>query len=128
MFHDIEFYIARHRNRTHAFLDVFFCHLFVSLDSKHTLFRRQTLFFFGNDDKYCTSMKQLLQHGGFFSKIKKLRPNYGIKGGVNTLSNKKCLVGRTVMIQSALHSPDVGKCFTYSARLRTNHKKISTGF
>ena len=50
------------------------------------------------------------------------------KGGVNTLSNKKCFVGRTVMIQYALHSPDLGEGFTYSERMRTTHKKFSTGF
>ena len=50
------------------------------------------------------------------------------KGGVNTLSNKKCLVGRTVMIQRALHSPDIGERFTYSECMRTTHRKFSTGF
>ena len=42
--------------------------------------------------------------------------------------NKKWFVGRTVMIQSALHSPDLGECFTYSERMRTTHRKFSTGF
>ena len=46
--------------------------------------------------------------------LKKLRPNCGEKGWVNTLSNKKCLVDRTDM--RALHSPDTGEGFTYSDR------------
>ena len=42
--------------------------------------------------------------------------------------DKTCIVCHTVMIQRALHSPDLGKCFTYSKHLRTTHEKISTGF
>ena len=40
--------------------------------------------------------------------------------------NKKCFVGRTVMIQSALQFPDLVECFTYSERMRTTHEKFST--
>ena len=42
--------------------------------------------------------------------------------------NEKCLVGRMVMNQSALYSPDLEECFTYSKRIRTTHRKFSTGF
>ena len=42
--------------------------------------------------------------------------------------NKKCFVGRTVMNQNALYSPDLGDYFTYSQRMRTTHRKYSTGF
>ena len=42
--------------------------------------------------------------------------------------NKKCLVGRMVMNQNALYSPDLGECFTYSECRRTTHRKFSTGF
>ena len=42
--------------------------------------------------------------------------------------DKTCIVCHTVMIQRALHSPDLGKCFTYSERMRTMHRKFSTGF
>ena len=42
--------------------------------------------------------------------------------------NKKYFVCRTVTIQLALRSPHLGKCFTYSERLRTTHEKFSTGF
>ena len=42
--------------------------------------------------------------------------------------NKKCFVGRTVMNQSALYFPDLEECFTYSKRIRTTHRKFSTGF
>ena len=42
--------------------------------------------------------------------------------------NKKCFVGRTVMIQCALHSPDLTERFTYSERVHTTHRKISAGF
>ena len=51
------------------------------------------------------------------------------KGGVNTLSNKKCLVGRMVINQSALYSLDLGECFTYSEEsMRTMHRKFSMDF
>ena len=56
--------------------------------------------------------------------LKKRRPNCGIKGGVNTLSNKKCLVGRMVMNQSALYSSDLGECFTYSERMLSCLRRI----
>ena len=42
--------------------------------------------------------------------------------------NKKCFVDRTVMIQSAQHSPDLGECFIYSKRMLTTHRKFSKGF
>ena len=42
--------------------------------------------------------------------------------------DKTCIVCHTVMIQRALHSPDLGKCFTYSKHLRTTHEKIFTSF
>ena len=38
--------------------------------------------------------------------------------------NKKCLVGRTVMNQSAICFPDLGEYFNYSERMRTTHKKF----
>lgn len=44
--------------------------------------------------------------------------------GVNILSNKKCLMGRTFMNQNALYSSDLGKYFTYSERMRTTHRKF----
>ena len=40
----------------------------------------------------------------------------------------KCLVNRTVMIQGALHSPDIGERFTCSECMHTTHRKFSTGF
>ena len=40
--------------------------------------------------------------------------------------NKKCTVGRMVMIQSALHLPDVGYCFTNPERMRKTNEKFST--
>ena len=42
--------------------------------------------------------------------------------------NKKCFVGRTVSIQSALHSSDLGEGFTYSERMCTTHENFSTSF
>ena len=42
--------------------------------------------------------------------------------------NRKCLVGRMVMNQSALHFPDPRECFTYSERMRVTHRKFSSGF
>ena len=63
-----------------------------------------------------------------FSDIKKAASKPKGKGGFNTLSNKKCYVGRTIMIQSALHFPDLEKCFTYPQRMRTTHEKFSVGF
>ena len=41
---------------------------------------------------------------------------------------KKISVGRMALIQSALHSPGLGECFTYSERMRTTYEKVSTGF
>ena len=41
--------------------------------------------------------------------------------------NKKYIVCRTVTIQVALRSFHLGKCFTYSERLRTTHEKFPTG-
>ena len=41
--------------------------------------------------------------------------------------NKKSFVSRTVTIQSALHYPDLGQCFTNSERIHTTHEKFSTG-
>ena len=40
--------------------------------------------------------------------------------------DKKCFVGCTVMIQSALHFPDLGECFTYAERMRVTHEKFFT--
>ena len=42
--------------------------------------------------------------------------------------NKKCLVGRMVMNQSALYFPGLGECFTYPECRCTTHRKFSTGF
>ena len=50
------------------------------------------------------------------------------KGGGNNLSNKKCFVGRTVQIRSALHYPDLGERFTYSERMCTTPRKFSKSF
>ena len=36
--------------------------------------------------------------------------------------DKTCIVRHTVMIQRALHSPDLGKCFTYSRHLGMTHE------
>ena len=60
-----------------------------------------------------------------FYQLKKRRPNCA---EVNTLSNKKCFVDRTVMIHSALHSPDLGEWFTYPESMHTTHRTFSTGF
>ena len=40
--------------------------------------------------------------------------------------DKKCFVGCTVMIQSALHFPDLGECFPYVERMRAIHEKFFT--
>ena len=42
--------------------------------------------------------------------------------------NKKRFVGRMVMIQRVLHSPDLGECFTYSEHMQATHEKNYTGF
>ena len=34
----------------------------------------------------------------------------------------------TALIQSVLHFPDLGECFTYSKRMLTTYRKVSTGF
>ena len=38
--------------------------------------------------------------------------------------NKKCFVGRMVLIQSAPHFPDLGECFAYSKRMRTTRENV----
>ena len=49
--------------------------------------------------------------------IKKRRPNPALlRGGVKTFSNKKGLVRRMTMIQSALDRYDLGEYFTYPQR------------
>ena len=63
-----------------------------------------------------------------FKQLKEAASKPWRKGGVNTLSNKKCFMGPTVLIQSALDFPDVGQCFTYPERVRTMRRKFSTGF
>ena len=40
--------------------------------------------------------------------------------------DKKCFIGCTVMIQNALHFPDLGECFTYAERMRVTHEKFFT--
>ena len=45
-------------------------------------------------------------------------------GGVKTFSNKKGLVGRMTMIQSALDSSDLGEYFRYPQR----HEKVYRKF
>ena len=42
--------------------------------------------------------------------------------------NKKCFVSHKVMIQCALHFPDLGKRFTNSKFMHTMHSKISASF
>ena len=65
----------------------------------------------------------------FLNENKEVASKLRDKGeGVSTLSNKKCLVCRTIMNQNALYFFDLGECFTYSERMRTTHRKFSTGF
>ena len=47
---------------------------------------------------------------------------------VKILSNKKRFVGRIVIIQSALNSPDLTECITYSKCTRTTHEKAFKDF
>ena len=42
--------------------------------------------------------------------------------------DKTFSVGRMALIQSALHFPGLGECFTYSERIHTTYEKVSTGF
>ena len=60
----------------------------------------------------------------FIGDIKKRHPNPAFMGGVKTFSNKKGLVGRMTMIQSALDSSDLGEYFTYPQR----HEKVYRRF
>ena len=41
---------------------------------------------------------------------------------------KKVFVSHMALIQSALHSPGLGECLTYSERMRTTYEKFFTGF
>ena len=47
---------------------------------------------------------------------------------LNAMSNKIWFVCRTVMIQKALYSPDLGERFTFSERMHMTHEKFSMGF
>ena len=38
--------------------------------------------------------------------------------------DKKCFIGCTVMIQSAIHFPDLGEYFTYAERMRVTHENF----
>ena len=55
---------------------------------------------------------------------KEAAPKSSVYGGVNTFSNKKGLVGRMTMIQSALDSSDLGEYFRYPQR----HEKVYRKF
>ena len=46
---------------------------------------------------------------------------------VRVSCNIKCLRRRTVLIQSALCSPDLGECFTYPEHVPNSYKKFSRG-
>ena len=48
--------------------------------------------------------------------LKKRHPNPALLGGVNTFPNKKGLVRRMTVNQSALDTSDIGEHFTYSQR------------
>ena len=56
--------------------------------------------------------------------IKKWHPNPAFMGWVKIFSNKKGLVGRMTMIQSALDSSDLGEYFRYPQR----HEKVYRKF
>ena len=56
--------------------------------------------------------------------IKEAAPKSSVYGGVKTFSNKKGLVGRMTMIQSALDSSDLGEYFRYPQR----HEKVYRKF
>ena len=54
----------------------------------------------------------MVKMGVKIQKLQNWRPNCDEKGGgVNTLLNKKRFVGRTILIQNVLSSPDLGQCF-----------------
>ena len=60
-----------------------------------------------------------------FLKFKEAAPKSSVYGvGVKTFSNKKGLVGRMTMIQSALDSSDLGEYFRYPQR----HEKVYRKF
>ena len=56
--------------------------------------------------------------------FKEAAPKSSVYGGVKTFSNKKGLVGRMTMIQSALDSSDLGEYFRYPQR----HEKVYRKF
>ena len=49
---------------------------------------------------------------------------------INFLKSVQTLISETstVIIQHALHFPDLGECFTQSERMSTTHENFSTGF
>ena len=57
--------------------------------------------------------------------MKKRHPNPGIMGGVKTMSNKKGFRCRTVVIRSALDSPDLGRASKYPEHCDNTFRKKS---
>ena len=61
-----------------------------------------------------------------FLHIKKRRPNPAVVGGVKTMSNKKGFRCRTVVIRSALDSPDLGRASKYPEHCDNTFRKNSS--
>ena len=59
--------------------------------------------------------------------LKKRGADYDLVGGVKTMSNKKGLRRRTVVIQSALDSPDLGQASKYPEQCHNTFRKNSSG-
>ena len=86
------------------------------------------LIFTQTDKRLCKFTKRkckfVLQ---FVLESNKPRPNWGSGELVNTFAKIKCLRRLTVLIQSALCSPDLGECFTYPKHVPKSYQIFSRG-
>ena len=77
-----------------------------------------------NTNMFLYDFSVLWQLSFEFWRFKEAAPKSSVYGGVKTFSNKKGLVGRMTMIQSALDSSDLGEYFRYPQR----HEKVYRKF
>ena len=59
--------------------------------------------------------------------VKNRRPNRGVNGGVNTFPKIICTTCRTVLIQNALCSPDLGRYSRYPEHVYNMRRNFSRG-
>ena len=94
------------------------------MNHDHTRSTCETAVVFENKHGQTKKKGRLRPISDFPSLYKEAAPKSSVYGGVKTFSNKKGLVGRMTMIQSALDSSDLGEYFRYPQR----HEKVYRKF